>query len=84
MNCSFLVDVNLPKHFNFFNDNRYVFVSDINLQMTDSEIWDYALKNEMVILTKDTDFYNNWVKIQSEIENSRLIIAKENHVECIR
>ena len=114
MNGSFLVDVNLPKHFNFFNDHRYVFVSDINLQMTDSEIWDYAFKNELVILTKDTDFYNrflvskntpkiiyfqlgncslkqlhqyfndNWVKIQSEIENSRLIIAKENHVECIR
>ena len=46
MNGSFLVDVNLPKHFNFFNDN--------------------------------------WVKIQSEIENSRLIIAKEYHIECIR
>jgi predicted nuclease of predicted toxin-antitoxin system len=114
MNCSFLVDINLPKYFNFFNNNRYVFVSDINLQMTDSEIWDYSLKNELVILTKDTDFYNrflvskntpkiiyfqlgncslkqlhqyfndNWVKIQSEIENSRLIIAKENHIECIR
>ena len=82
--------------------------------MTDTEIWDYALKNELVILTKDTDFYNrflvsstapkiiyfqfgncslkqlyqyfneNWLKIQSEIEKSRLIIAKENHIECLR
>lgn len=113
MNCSFLVDVNLPKYFSFFNDNRYFFVSDINLQMTDTEIWDYAFKNGLVILTKDTDFYNrflvsstapkiiyfqlgncslkqlhqyfndNWDKIQTEIGTSRLIIAKENHIECI-
>ena len=88
-------------------------MSDIDLQMSDTEIWDYTLKNELVILTKDTDFYNrflvsstapkiiyfqlgnfslkqlhhyfndNWDKIQAEIENSKLIIAKENRIECI-
>ncbi|WP_310378595.1 DUF5615 family PIN-like protein [Flavobacterium sp.] len=114
MDFSFLVDVNLPKYFSFFNDNRFAFVSDIDLQMSDTEIWDYGLKNKLVILTKDTDFYNrflvsstapkiiyfqlgnfslkqlyqyfneNWDKIQSEIENTKLIIAKENHIECIK
>lgn len=114
MSFSFLVDVNLPKYFSFFNDNRFIFVSDIDLQMSDTEIWNYALNNELVILTKDTDFYNrflvssnapkiiyfqlgncslnqlhlyfndNWGKIQAEIENSKLIIAKENHIECIK
>ena len=114
MSFSFLVDVNLPKYFSFFNENRFVFVSDIDLQMTDTEIWNYALKTELIILTKDTDFYNrflvsentpkiiyfqlgncslkqlhqyfndNWEKIQFEIENSKLIIAKENHIECIK
>ena len=113
MSFLFLVDVNLPKYFSFFNDNRFAFVSDIVLQMSDTKIWDYALKNELVILTKYTDFYNrflvsentpkiiyfqlgncslkqlhqyfndNWEKIQSEIKNSKLIIAKENHIECI-
>lgn len=113
MSFSFLVDVNLPKYFSFFNDNRFLFVSDINLEMSDTEIWEYALEYELVILTKDTDFYNrflfsttspkiiyfklgncslkqlhqyfndNWGKIESEIENSKLIIAKENHIECI-
>jgi predicted nuclease of predicted toxin-antitoxin system len=113
MNFSFLIDVNLPKYFSFFNDAHFIFVADINLQMSDTEIWDYALKNELIILTKDTDFYNrflvsstapkiiyfqlgncslkqlhhyfngNWERIQSEIENSRLIIAKENHIECV-
>lgn len=114
MSFSFLVDVNLPKYFSFFNTHNFVFVSDINLQMNDTEIWNYALKNDLVILTKDTDFYNrflvsinapkiiyfqlgncslkqlhlyfndNWNKIQTEIENSKLIIAKEKHIECIR
>lgn len=114
MNLSFLVDVNLPKYFSFFNDSVFSFVSDINLQMSDTEIWDYALKNKLVIITKDTDFYSrflvsenapkiiyfqlgnsslkqlhqyfndNWDKIQTEIETSRLIIAKENHIECIK
>jgi predicted nuclease of predicted toxin-antitoxin system len=113
MSLSFLVDVNLPKFFSFFNDNRFVFVADIDLQMSDTDIWNYALNNELVILTKDTDFYNrflvsdnapkiiyfqlgnfslkqlhqyfndNWEKIQSEIENSKLIIAKDTYIECI-
>jgi predicted nuclease of predicted toxin-antitoxin system len=26
--------------------------------MTDTEIWDYALKNGLVIFTKDADFYD--------------------------
>jgi len=29
--------------------------------MSDTEIWNYALKNELVILTKDTDFYNRFL-----------------------
>lgn len=114
MSFSFLVDVNLPKYFSFFNTHNFVFVSDINLQMNDTEICNYALKNDLVILTKDADFYNrflissiatkiiyfllvncslkqlhnyfndHWDKIQTEIENSKLIIAKEKHIECIR
>lgn len=110
---SFLVDINLPKYFSHFNDERFVFVSDIDLQMSDTEIWNYAMSNKLVILTKDTDFYNrflvasiapkiiyfqlgncslkqlhlyfneNWAKIQAEIVNSKLIIAKENHIECV-
>jgi predicted nuclease of predicted toxin-antitoxin system len=55
---SFLVDVNLPKFFGFFNTPNFSFVADLNLMMSDNEIWDYALTNELVILTKDTDFYD--------------------------
>lgn len=57
MTHKYLVDVNLPKYFSFFNESHFIFVADINLKMSDTEIWDYALKNDLIILTKDTDFY---------------------------
>jgi len=111
---SFLVDVNLPKYFSYFNKEHFEFVSDINLKMTDTEIWNYALEYNLIILTKDVDFFNkflvsekspkviyfqlgnyslkqlyayfeiNWYKIVVEIENNRMIIAKEKHIECIK
>jgi len=55
---SFLVDVNLPKWFSFFNNENFVHVVDINPRMNDDEIWDYAIDHNKVILTKDTDFYS--------------------------
>ena len=58
MEISFLVDVNLPKYFSFFNDSNFYFVSDMNLQMTDSEIWNYAIEKNQIIVTKDVDFFN--------------------------
>lgn len=54
----FLIDVNLPKFFSFFNEANSIFVSDLNLTMSDTDIWNYALAQNLVILTKDTDFYN--------------------------
>jgi predicted nuclease of predicted toxin-antitoxin system len=61
MNYSFLVDVNLPKYFSFFNEDNFYFVADINLQMTDTEIWNYAIEKDLVILTKDVDFFNRFL-----------------------
>ena len=57
----FLVDVNLPKRFNFFNSPDFIHIVDINPLMTDEEIWKYALKTRCVILTKDADFYNLFI-----------------------
>ncbi|MCK9209339.1 MAG: DUF5615 family PIN-like protein [Ignavibacteriaceae bacterium] len=54
---SFLVDVNLPKRFSFFNCADFVHVVDVDPCFTDKEIWNYALKNNKVIITKDADFY---------------------------
>lgn len=54
----FLIDVNLPKQFSFFNKSNFHFVADIDPRMSDTRLWEYALKNNLVIVTKDTDFYN--------------------------
>ena len=57
-NPEFLVDVNLPKRFQFFNSHKFLHIADVNPSMPDSEIWNYALSHKLIILTKDTDFYN--------------------------
>lgn len=57
----FLVDVNLPKKFSFFNQEGFVHVVDIDSRMTDSQIWDFAIKNNYVILTKDADFFHRYL-----------------------
>lgn len=53
----FLVNLNLPKNFAFFNKPEFTFVADINPFMSDRNIWNYALINSKIILTKDSDFY---------------------------
>jgi predicted nuclease of predicted toxin-antitoxin system len=54
----FLIDVNLPKFFSFFNSDIFEFVIDINGKWPDRDIWDYARDHGLVIVTKDTDFYH--------------------------
>lgn len=50
----YLIDVNLPKFFSFFNKENFSFVVDIDLQLSDTKIWEYALQNNKIIVTKDT------------------------------
>ena len=54
---NFIVDVNLPKRFSYFNSAQFIHAVDINDEMTDKELWDYALLKNLTILTKDADFY---------------------------
>jgi predicted nuclease of predicted toxin-antitoxin system len=58
---SYLVDVNLLKYFSYFNESTFVFVADLDLQMSDTEIWNYAISNDLIILTKDVDFYSKFL-----------------------
>lgn len=44
----FIVDVNLPKHFSFFNHPDFVFAADNNLKMSDTDIWKLALDKDYV------------------------------------
>lgn len=55
-----IVDAQLPPALSRFlcdQDEEAEHVSDVGLmQATDSEIWDYAIANNSVIVTKDEDF----------------------------
>lgn len=62
----FLVDVNLPRNFKFFNRSDFFFVSDLNVRTSDSEIWNHAIENDFVILTKDTDFFSRSLLSQTK------------------
>ncbi len=55
--ASFLVDVNLPKKFSFFNSAEFIHVVDIDATLRDKDIWELAITHNLTILTKDTDFY---------------------------
>lgn len=64
----FLVDVNLPKYFSFFNQENFEFVADLDLSMSDEDIWEYAKKNSRVILTKDSDFYHKALATEANVK----------------
>ena len=64
----FLIDVNLPKHFGFFNSGNFEFVIDINGKWPDRDIWEYAKLNQLVIVTKDTDFYHRCLLANDDVK----------------
>ena len=53
----YLIDENLPVFFPVKKTEEFIHVSLLPLVDSDSDIWEYALKNELVIITKDADFY---------------------------
>ncbi|WKN41728.1 DUF5615 family PIN-like protein [Tunicatimonas pelagia] len=54
----YLIDVNLPYYFSLWNNKEYVHQIDIEPQAKDKDIWQYAIDNHLIIITKDSDFYN--------------------------
>jgi len=55
---SFLIDVNLPYYFSLWKSEEYIHLKDINEEWTDEDVWEYATKNNLTIITKDSDFSN--------------------------
>jgi len=54
----YLIDENLPYYFKLWNTDQFEHVFDIRNIKTDNEIWEYAKKNQLIIVTKDSDFSN--------------------------
>jgi predicted nuclease of predicted toxin-antitoxin system len=56
--AKFLIDVNLPYYFSFWNSADFEHLWDINDEMKDEEVWEYAKTNNLTIISKDSDFSN--------------------------
>ena len=54
----FLIDENLPYYFSLWDNDKFVHVHDLAGIKTDIEIWDYAKENDLIIVSKDSDFSN--------------------------
>lgn len=52
----YLINANLPRRFSIWNDASCVFVVNLGCDLSDVEVWDYAVLNELTIVTKNADF----------------------------
>jgi predicted nuclease of predicted toxin-antitoxin system len=52
----FLLDGNLPARLRFSPELPVVPLSSVGQNPTDSEIWEFAKKHDLVIVSKDADF----------------------------
>ncbi len=52
----YLIDVNLPRLISEWNPPEFIHVSELNRHWDDLNIHEYALENDLVILTKGKDF----------------------------
>lgn len=52
----FLIDVNLPYRLDLWREHDCTYVYDINERWKDTQIWSHARTNDLVIVSKDSDF----------------------------
>ncbi|MEO6638614.1 MAG: DUF5615 family PIN-like protein [Ginsengibacter sp.] len=53
----YLIDENLPDCLSLWSSKDFLHVKSISKSIPDKEIWKFALDNNLIILTKDTDFH---------------------------
>jgi len=54
----FLIDENLPHQLGQILRINSLHATRLSEQPTDTELWNYAKDNDLIILTKDTDFFD--------------------------
>ena len=69
----YLIDENLPKTLNIWLTEEFIHDTDIAVVLSDEGIWKYAIDNDLIIITKDTDFHE---KILYRNPPPRVILLK--------
>jgi predicted nuclease of predicted toxin-antitoxin system len=54
--AKYLIDANLPYYFSSWNNVDYLHVKDLDDSWSDDQIWEYAKREQLIIITKDADF----------------------------
>ena len=52
----FLIDVNLPYRFALWSQDDCLLMRDVGETWTDTQIWEYAKEQDLIIVSKDADF----------------------------
>jgi predicted nuclease of predicted toxin-antitoxin system len=52
----FLIDANLPRKLSIWNCSDFEWVVDQDAAWTDSKVWEYARRQDLIIVSKDADF----------------------------
>ncbi len=54
--AKYLIDINLPYYFSPWNSDEYVHQRDFDAKASDADIWEYAKRHRLTIITKDRDY----------------------------
>lgn len=57
----YLIHENLPLFLQVWDSKRFIHVAHLPFIDLDADIWEYALKNELITVTKDADFYYRYL-----------------------
>lgn len=57
----YILDENLPSTTPLWLSEKFIHVLEISDKFSDGDIWEYAVGNNLIILTKDVDFYNRYL-----------------------
>ncbi len=57
----YILDENMPSTVPLWLNEDFIHVLNISDNFSDNDIWNYALANDLIIITKDVDFYNRYL-----------------------